>query len=97
VYRRLERWRSKRRGRARISEVLWAAAGAGAGTRSQCGMTGASAGVQSAQAQGRIGWTETGEIRNGEAGVCGTDRARGEDTAELCPPDGRERAGQAAD
>jgi hypothetical protein len=27
VYRRLERWRSKRRGRARIPESLWAAAG----------------------------------------------------------------------
>jgi len=27
VYRRLERWRSKRQGRARIPEALWAAAG----------------------------------------------------------------------
>ena len=27
VYRRLERWRSKRKGRARIPESLWAAAG----------------------------------------------------------------------
>ena len=27
VYRRLERWRSKRKGRARIPELLWAAAG----------------------------------------------------------------------
>ena len=27
VYRRLERWRSKRQGRARIPESLWAAAG----------------------------------------------------------------------
>ena len=90
VCRRLVRWRSKRKGRARIPEPLWAAAGELLGNMEsikwrECSVWSS---IISNGWRNRIGGRQA---RHGAAGICGTDRTTNSRRADV-----HHRVGRAA-